>query len=139
MEKPMKRPRKYIRTDERLAAALFFLIPDAEVRATMRDARLSARAVIRMFHFDHGELHALGGKDKWWNLWPMLVAAHKTKSRRDTSIVAKVRRIEKEPERWLDLTGPKRRGKPLMPRNKIRSRGFQKGQHRAWPKRKFRS
>lgn len=87
-----RRPRKYIPFPERLAAALAMLLPAAQ-RDAMRAGRLPAKAVLKMFHFDHVALHSLGGEDKWWNLSPIQVRPHREKSRRDTSIVAKVDRI----------------------------------------------
>ena len=86
------RPRKHIRADERVAAALSMLLP-ADQRDAMRANRVQARAVLRLFHFDHVQLHALGGADSWWNLTPLQVGVHMVKSARDTSIVAKVDRI----------------------------------------------
>lgn len=102
MARPMtrtdrKRARKYISLRERLAAAYSMLLPQAQ-RDELRAARVPAKTVIALFTDDHGVLHALGGADKWWNLTPMLRAAHAEKSRCDTSIVAKVRRISAEYE-----------------------------------------
>src|SRR5258708_446450 len=86
------RKRAYIPKDEKIAAALAPLLPLHEQRS-LRRAKGPASTVIKLFHFDHIVLHAHGGSDKWWNLDPMQVAPHKEKSRRDTSIVAKVDRI----------------------------------------------
>lgn len=87
-----KRPRKYIPLREQLAAALSMLLPQAQ-RDELRAAKVPAQRVISLFSPDHGILHAMGGADVWWNLTPMLRAPHKDKSRRDTSIVAKVKRV----------------------------------------------
>ncbi len=133
-----KRPRDYIPFPERLAAALSRLLPP-EQEKELRERRVSAKAIIALFHNDHIVLHALDGSDLWWNLDPKIIAPHLEKSRRDTSIVAKVRRIEKEPEKWRSLSGPKQSPAPSRRRKvKIRNRGFQQGQKRKWPKRKLR-
>lgn len=90
----MSRPRSYIPFSERLAAALVRLLP-AETEKELRAARVPAATIIAMFHMDHIVLHAFDGADLWWNLEPKLVIVHQEKSRRDTSIVAKVRRLTK--------------------------------------------
>src|SRR5579883_1228428 len=84
-----KRARKYISLREKLAAALSLLLPQ-ELRDELRAAKVPAKSVISMFHQDHNILFALDGADKWWNLTPLLKDPHRQKSRRDTSIVAKV-------------------------------------------------
>jgi len=68
-------------------------LPQAE-RDDLRRRRVSAQSVIGLWEFDHVVLHAFGGADEWWNLDPKLKAVHREKSRRDTSIVAKTKRIE---------------------------------------------
>jgi hypothetical protein len=89
-----KRKRDYIPLPERLAAALVRLLPLDEQRS-LRHAKGPASTVLKLFQFDHIVLHAppFNGSDKWWNLDPMQVKPHREKSRRDTSIVAKVDRI----------------------------------------------
>ena len=86
------RPRKYIPLPERLAATLAMLLPQAH-RDDLRERAVPATTVIGLFDFDHGHLHALGGSDRWPNLTPTLRKPHREKSRRDTSIVAKVDRL----------------------------------------------
>ena len=93
----MKRPRRYIPLPELLASALADLLPQ-EQRDDLRAHKVSAKQVIKLFSPDHNHLHSLGGSDAWWNITMMLREPHKEKSKRDTSIVAKSRRIEKEPE-----------------------------------------
>jgi hypothetical protein len=95
-----KRARKYISLRERLAAALSLLLPQ-EQRDDLRARQVPAKTVIALFEPDHNVLHALGGKDRWWNLTPLLKAPHREKSRRDTSIVAKVRRLKPEQKEFL--------------------------------------
>ncbi len=129
-----KRARKHIALREQLAAALAFLLPEAQERE-LRAAKVSAKTVIALFSPDHSVLHALGGSDKWWNIYPMLRAPHKEKSRRDTSIVAKVDRIAPEHEDFrrrmlkpdkgrASLDKPSRfpRGRKLQSRNDLRRR-----------------
>ena len=86
------RARKYIPLPERLAATLAMLLP-AEQRDRLRASRAKADTVIALFEFDHVVLHALDGSDEWFNLTPTQVREHRSKSRRDTSAVAKVDRI----------------------------------------------
>lgn len=114
--------RKAIRKDDYFAAALACLLPQAK-RDELRAAKVPAQTVIRLFSPDHIHLHSLGGSDQWWNLDPRLRPAHAEKSKRDTSIAAKVKRLLGE-----TCTGPKRpipqRANPWPPRGsrKILSR-----------------
>jgi hypothetical protein len=120
----MTRERQYIPYPERLAAALVQLLPQ-EQRDVLRDVKVSAAQVIAMFQFDHGVLHALDGSDAWFNLWPMLKPEHQEKSRRDTGIVAKVKRVSKaQEEHRRKMLAPK------VPREERPSR---------WGKRKMQS
>lgn len=64
--------------------------------------------IISLFQVDHGILHAIDPINDHWNLTPRLRPEHKDKSRRDTGIVAKVKRIERMPERWRDILAPKK-------------------------------
>jgi len=118
----VKRKRKHIPLREQLAAALSMLLPQG-VRDLMRTARFSASAVIREFEMHHNILHAHDGPDRWWNLTPMLKPEHRETARRDTSIVAKVKRITAK----LPGMGPRKRKRP---RRKLRSRGFDKSRSR---------
>jgi hypothetical protein len=97
----MKRKRKHISLTTKLAAALACLLPQ-DVRDFMRGARISPEAVISKFNFDHIVLHALPfmGSDEWWNLDPKLADIHKEKSAKDTSRIAKVRRLSKRHEEF---------------------------------------
>ncbi len=88
----MSRKRDYIRKDEKLAAALACLLPQ-EQGDDLRARKVSAAEVIARFEIHHIIFHAIGGTDAWWNLDPKIRAIHREKSRRDTSIVAKVRRL----------------------------------------------
>lgn len=121
----MKRARAHIPYPERLAAALSMLLPQ-EDRDALRELRVGAADVIALFDFDHVVLHALGGTDEWHNLTPMLRAPHREKSRRDTSIVAKTRRVCRAHEEFRARMLKADKGKSEAPRSK-------------WPKRKLQS
>ena len=86
--------RAYIPYRERLAAALACLLT-SEQRDALRSARGPAASVISLFEMDHIHLHSFGGTDDWWNLDPKPKVFHRIKSRTDTSIAAKVKRIRK--------------------------------------------
>lgn len=129
-----KRARKSISLREKLAAALSMLLPQ-EDRDALRAAKASAAKVIGLFQFDHVVLHAIGGSDDWPNLTPMLIAPHREKSRRDTSIVAKVKRVSREhedfrarmlrPDKGKSVTRDKRpfpQGRKLQSRNDFQRR-----------------
>lgn len=88
----MSRARKAIRREDYLAAALACLLPQKR-RDELRAAKVPAQEVIRLFSPDHVVLHAHDGSDAWWNLHPRLRPEHKEKSRRDTAIAAKIKRI----------------------------------------------
>ena len=131
------RARKYISLREKLAAALSMLLP-AEQRDDLRERKVSAKSVIALFDQDHNILHAFGGEDRWWNLTPLLRAAHREKARRDTSIVAKsVRIVADEAEhqaRMAEKAGEERRAAIL--RAAVESAGRARPR-RPWPKQKI--
>ena len=93
----MRRKRKAVPLAEQLAAALACLLPQ-EQRDELRRAKVSAKAVIRLFSPDHIGLHCFEAKDrdKWHNLTPMLRGPHKEKSRKDCGIAAKVKRLQRQ-------------------------------------------
>jgi hypothetical protein len=95
--------RKYISFKTKLASALIEIgaIPHEHAKLMTEDQVLS------LFQFDHGILHAIDPIDEFWNLTPRFIAPHRIKSHRDTAIVAKVKRIEKRPEKWRNLSGPR--------------------------------
>ncbi len=95
----MTRKRAYIPLTERLAAALACLLT-IDQRDDLRRRKVPAKMVLQFFEWDHLHLHAQGGSDAWHNLDPRQVAQHRTKSRRDTSIVAKSKRLAKEHEEF---------------------------------------
>jgi hypothetical protein len=126
--------RKHIPLREQLAAALSMLLPQ-EQRDALRAIQARAQAVIGMFELDHNILHAHRGPDRWWNLTPMLKANHREKSKRDTSIAAKVKRLRDKPwshhkpgeaiKAFRYVTGKRKR-----PRRRLRGRGFDKSRTR---------
>jgi hypothetical protein len=91
----MKRAR--IPLKEQLAAALSCLLPQ-EHRDGLRKNKVPADTVIRLFTLDHIGLHCFNASDKdlWHNLNPMLRQPHAEKSRIDSGIAAKVKRIAKK-------------------------------------------
>lgn len=119
--------RDYIPYSERLAAALVCLLPQ-EDRDVYRAGKVSADHIIGLFTFDHIHLHALKGADVWWNLDPLLRGPHREKSRKDTTIVAKVKRLSTEHEdfrkRVLSPVKTKRKTVSKWPKRKLQSRGF---------------
>lgn len=84
--------------DERIAACLLmlrrgdgsFLIPEP-----LRSSG-TADAICKFVDWDHGHLHALGGDTKPQNITPRRREDHKEKSRKDTGIVAKSKRLAKK-------------------------------------------
>jgi hypothetical protein len=91
-----RRKRKHIPLTEKLAAALACLLPQKH-RDLWRGSKVSAEFVLAQFEWDHIVLHAHDGSDDWHNLDPKLKAVHREKSRRDTSVVAKVKRLRAAP------------------------------------------
>jgi len=127
----MKRKRKHIPLAEQLAAALSMLLPQA-LRDEMRRERATAKDVRALFQMDHVVLHAHGGSDKWHNLTPMVRALHREKSKGDTSIAAKSKRIAKKEAMHRARMTETERGLNRVMRmvaaatRKIESRGFDK-------------
>lgn len=76
---------------------------------------------ISLFQFDHGILHAIEINDEFWNLTPRLIAPHREKSRKDTSIVAKVRRLTKEQEDFQRKVLARPCGEKRQPTGNFRS------------------
>lgn len=112
VEFPMSRKRDHIPLSEKLASALADKL-SPEQRKDLRERKVSAATVIRLFTPDHNILHTHGGEDLWWNLTMRQRGPElKAKDIADTKIAAKVKRIRGE-----TCTGPKK---------KIPSRPFQK-------------
>lgn len=125
--------RKRISDRTKLAAALLALghVPHEHAKL------MTADQIISLYHFDHNILHALDPIDEPWNLAPVLIAPHRQKSRKDTGIVAKVRRVEPAwrefNRRMAEKTGQAPRT-PAKPKSRWGSRPL-RSQSR-WSKRK---
>src|SRR5687767_7334694 len=121
-------PRAHINTTTKLASTLL-----ARGEIPYEHAKLiSAAQLISLYQFDHGILHAIDPNNEYWNLTPRLIAPHREKSRRDTSIVAKVRRLTAEQEtfRRRVLEKPAGAHRVLSSKwpkgRKLQSRGFKR-------------
>ena len=81
--------RAHIPYPQQLAAALRELggIPYEHAKL------MSAEQIISLFHRDHGILHATDPINEHWNLTWTLIKTHREKSKLDTAIVAKSKRI----------------------------------------------
>ena len=119
--------RDYIPYGERLAATLACLLPQ-EQRDALRADKVGSQFILNLFQFDHIVLHAQGGSDLWWNLDPKLTPEHREKSKRDTAIVAKSKRlVRKEAAHRARLAAPwaMEAVKWERPKRRIPSRPFQ--------------
>lgn len=127
----MGRSRNYIPLPEKLAAALACLLPEAQ-RKELRDGKVSADDVLKLFQWHHIVYHAppFNGADLWWNMHPMPTGEHKDRSGKDTSTIAKTKRVDKD---WREFTAkmatprhkrPKKKSK--WGSRKLRSGGFRK-------------
>lgn len=135
--------RPYIPLPERLAAALACLL-DQETRDRLRRSKVSAAVVVGMFELDHIELYALSdpnlpdwesGRTAWFNLDHKLKAVHHEKSRRDTAIAAKVKRLQKKEEiRMAEHKYAMTGQLPVEPQKKTQPK--HKWANRPWPKQK---
>jgi hypothetical protein len=134
--------RKKIRDRTKLCSALLALgrIPYPDAKLMTEDQFLS------LWHFDHNILHEAQHPDgdKYWNLTPMLIRAHREKTKLDAKIIAKSRRIRAWNEPFMNAavrapklrTGPDESKRhaghgahaPAAPRpaRTLRSRGFDK-------------
>ena len=126
----MKRARKYVRIREKWAAALAELLPQ-ERRDELRQRKVPAKVVIALFHTDHNILHAFDGEDRWWNFTPLPKEVHLQKSRLDTAIVAKSKRITREQEEIRRRMLAKEPGKSARPPSRWGSRPFPRRLNRA--------
>jgi hypothetical protein len=91
--------RKYISWKTRCASAVLALMDQtdpgglgyAEAKLMTEDQFLS------LFQWDHNMLHAFEGEDRdsYYNLTPMLIMAHRRKTKADAKIIAKSKRIRK--------------------------------------------
>jgi len=118
----MRRKRSHVPLMEKLAASLVCLLSQ-DNRDDLRSRKVTAKQVVSLFEFDHIVLHCLGGSDKWFNLHPTEKAPHREKSKKDTSIAAKVKRAD---ETWSKFTAAMAKGrKPPKKKSRWQSRPFQ--------------
>jgi hypothetical protein len=121
--------RKHISWKTRCAAAL---LSTFQCRNMYDDAKqMTEDQFLSLFHWDHNILHSTEheDRDRFWNLTPMLILAHREKTKTDAKIVAKSRRIRAKahsPE-WLKQHGFTNGLWRLEERKRtLRSRGFDK-------------
>ncbi len=108
----MTAPRKAPNLTIKLASALLriknpdgsYLIPEPHRSSG------TAEEIAGCVQWDHGVLHAHGGGIEPQNLWPMLTADHREKSRPDTSKAAKAKRISADQEAFRARMLEKLRG-----------------------------
>ena len=117
--------RAHISLRTKLASALLALghVPYDDAK------QMTADQIVSLYQWDHAVLHGVEINDAFYNLTPMLIAPHRAKSRKDTGIVAKVKRLEKmraeAQQRLLGKEpGKSARPKSKWPKRKIKSRGF---------------
>jgi hypothetical protein len=81
--------RKHISWKTKYAAALLKLgdVPYSDA------VKMTEDQLISLYQVDHNIYHSYHDDDVFWNLEPMLIAAHRAKTKRDLKIMAKGRRI----------------------------------------------
>jgi hypothetical protein len=114
--------RAHINLTTKLASALLALgeIPYSDAK------QMTAAQIISLYQFDHGILHGVVVIDEFWNLTPRLITPHRAKSRSDTGVVAKVKRLARVTEEASRRLLAKEPGKSARPASR-------------WPKRKMQS
>lgn len=131
----MSRKRKSPSLRTKLAAALLFQpvrdrrgrpVLDADgcltYALTYAEARLlTADQMLSLFEYDHDTLHALDGSDEFWNFTPRLRMEHRQKSRRDTAIAAKTKRVAAAHAAHVETMAKPRREKPARQQAKNRT------------------
>lgn len=98
--------RKHIPLKVKLAAALLKTLRSDQLEYGSTK-KLTADQIISLFHWDHYPIpYAEGGPDEPWNLCPMLISAHREKTRKiDVPTIAKGKRIRgKQAEHGLRMT-----------------------------------
>src|SRR5262245_27986997 len=82
--------RKHISWKTKCASALMELCGMySECKAMTEDPFIS------LFNWDHNILHETNhpDRDKYWNISPLFIRAHREKTKRDATVIAKSRRI----------------------------------------------
>jgi len=119
--------RKHISWKTRCAAAL---LSTFQCRNMYDDAKqMTEDQFLSLFHWDHNILHSTEheDRDQFWNLTPMLIRAHREKTKSDAAIVAKSRRIRKKLlADGLMPPGIHAATEHLFTKRTLRSRGFDK-------------
>ena len=98
--------RKHISWKTRCASAVLALMNERGSEQWYADAKaMTEDQFLSLFHFDHNILHETGHleADKYWNLAPMLIKAHREKTKTDAAIVAKGRRIRAKSRGIVEL------------------------------------
>ena len=122
--------RKHISWKTKCAAALVHcnIIPREEAKLLEEDQLLS------LFQWDHNEFYTLNseGRDKFWNLTPMLIMTHRQKTKADAKVIAKSKRIRAKQLPSDDLAILERQRKSAVKEyaRKLASRGFDKTRRR---------
>ena len=112
--------RKHLTLKTKLASALMALgyVPYADCKQMTEEQFLS------LFQYDHNALHVHDGTDEYWNLTPMLIVAHREKTKRDAGVIAKVRKLTRAQEETrrilLKPTGHKRERSSRWPKRPMR-------------------
>jgi hypothetical protein len=90
--------RKHISWKTRCASAVLALMNGREPGWYADAKTMTEDQFLSLFHFDHNILHETGhlDADKYWNLMPMLIRAHRKKTKTDAAIIAKGRRLRRE-------------------------------------------
>jgi hypothetical protein len=117
-------PRAHISLTTKLASALLALgdIPYEDAK------QMTAAQINSLYTFDHGILHGIAPINEPWNLTPRMIAPHREKSKRDTGIVAKVKRLEahQRDHAWVMARMADPPSREPKRKRKISSRGFAK-------------
>jgi hypothetical protein len=89
--------RKHLTLKTKLASAIreLFKIDYEHAKLMTEDQILS------LAQYDHGILHGIEVVDEHWNYTPRMILPHREKSRRDTAIVAKAKRIDRKWEGFM--------------------------------------
>ena len=112
--------RKHITLKTKLASTLKALghVPHDDCKQMTEDQFIS------LFQYDHNVLHTHDGGDEYWNLTPMLIVAHRVKTKTDAGVIAKVRKLTKAQEETrrilLKPTAHKRERSSRWPKRPMR-------------------
>lgn len=130
--------RKHISWKTKCASALLCMIADRQgMGSWYGDAKnMTEDQFLSLFHFDHNILHETGhdDRDQFWNLTPMLIQAHREKTKTDAKVIAKSKRIRREghglilsPEARQELRG----GNPADVLREVFCEGLYEGRQKA--------